>query len=668
MRQRRLLAGIVTVVAVTAGTLGPTAHADESSEEAALKELSQQTPSWEPCYQPGSKEEGAFDTNTELDLKGHGSGYARAECATIEVPLDWADPAGRRASMAISRLRASDQDKAGKNPLFYNPGGPGLPGRWRAVKRFVEADSTELPKSMDIIGFDPRGTGASTPRVNCGDQWNSIPILYLKDLDMRDLASPDPARKKATQDAYKTSFERFVKNCKDNTEGLEYVTTQQTIRDIDLLREVLGYSKTNWLGFSAGTALGAYYAAAYPNRVGRFVLDSVVNPRGTWAPTVMIDPEEGKSEQASLELLAANLAKIDVADDVDLDGDGEADDDLGSTEEEVLKTYEDVRSTLPRKVGTISMTKYKLDEMIRQAMYSDTKLENLAKLWVGLREAAEQDGPADDATIQAYTAFSPYFTFTGAQYAVRCQDTQWPKSAGEGMSMVEEALKSAEQTARKYPYAGWKTLSFCMFWDAPTGESLADVAQAPLPPMLLVNSKTDHVTPLSGAREMLKKVKGSQLITVDGGNHSVYLSGNHCVDRKVEAFLLDGTLPSEEVNCPLASAQIATDDTPGDNRPPDPAADGGATGDDVAPADLTDKGAIAEEDASPGPGPEPGTASSGESDGKVTTRAAPETSPVLGTLASTGFNLLPLTVGALSVGVGGIVLVLALWLRRRRME
>ncbi|OEV32180.1 hypothetical protein AN219_00420 [Streptomyces nanshensis] len=559
MGGRRLLAGVVTLAAVAAGTVAvSTAHGREPAGEAAVEELKGQEPDWEPCYKPDPDEKGAFETGVQdLDLAGHGDHYARAECATIDAPLDWSDPSGERATLAISRLKAGDAEKAGKKGVFYNPGGPGIAGRVKAVKNWVEADSTGVPDNMDIVGFDPRGTGASTPTVKCGDQFGYSPLLKDSNLDMRDLASPDATKKKSAQDAYRKSFEQFAQACKDNTEGLQYVTTQQTIRDIDLIRAVLGYEQINWLGYSAGTAMGAYYAAAFPDRVGRFVLDSVVDPRGTWAPETAVDPDAGKSAQASLGNLAADLAETDVA--ADGEGNGNGDSGLGTTKEQVLKTYEAVRETLPRKVGGTDLSKYKFDEVIRQAMYSDTKHENLAKLWLGLREAARNGTPAvDDATADAYEALDPYFTFTGAESAIRCQDAQWARQTEDGAPVVDRALQVAEQNAVKYPYAGWKTLKPCMFWDAPQGEALPDVAKAELPGMLLVNAKEDHATSLGSAKGALEKLQGSRLLTVDGGNHSVYLSGNACVDEKVEAFLLDGRLPEEGTNCPEGNSS-ATD-------------------------------------------------------------------------------------------------------------
>ncbi|WP_314177968.1 alpha/beta hydrolase [Streptomyces winkii] len=543
-------------MAVAAGTVVvSTAHGQDAGGTAVVKELKEQKPDWEPCYKPGPDEQGAFEKGTpDLDLKGHGDDYERAECATVDVPLDWADPAGEKASIAVSRLKASDQRKAGKKAVFQNPGGPGGAGRVSAIRTWVENGPTEVPRNMDIVGFDPRGTGASMPAVGyCGNQFAYMPILKETNLDLRDLASPDEKKKAATQDAYKESYKQFAEKCKETVKGLRYITTQQTIRDVDLIRAVLGYEEISWVGYSAGTAMGAYYAAAFPNRVGRFVLDSVVDPKGSWERPV--DRETGKAAQASLGNLAAGLAELDVVRDVD--GDGQADS-LGTSKAEVLESYEAIRETLPRKVGGKDMSKYMFDQVTRQAMYSDTEQENLARLWLGLRKAAVGGAAeVDAATVEAYDALKPYFTLTGAESAIRCQDAQWARTVedertGKDVPTVDHALGIAEQTAKQYPFAGWATLSPCMFWDAPRGEALPDVGKAELPGMLLVNSKEDHATPLSSAKGALAKLPGSRLLTVDGGNHALYRSGNTCVDEKVEVFLLDGTLPQEGANCPEA--------------------------------------------------------------------------------------------------------------------
>src|SRR5687768_1181080 len=131
---RRLLALAVLLAVFVSLPLGTIREAEQAVAAPAAV-------AWAPCY-------GSF------------------ECATLEVPLDYANPGGGTVSLALARLEATDPERR-IGALLMNPGGPGgsaidlLLGRG---PRF----NAEMRARFDLVAFDPRGVGQSTP-IACHD-------------------------------------------------------------------------------------------------------------------------------------------------------------------------------------------------------------------------------------------------------------------------------------------------------------------------------------------------------------------------------------------------------------------------------------------------------------------------------------------------------------------
>lgn len=207
-------------------------------------------PSWGPC--PA----GAFPAP---DL----------QCTTLQVPLDYRNPDGRKIDISVSRLPSKNPEKR-RGVLLTNPGGPGGEGLDypQLLKLF------KLPQSVldeyDLIGFDPRGVGHSTP-VTC-------------DLTPEQLAVGNLPYAKGPADVAKQAklAKTEAKQCADAATGsmLPYLTTANTARDMDRIRAALGESTVSYLGASYGTYLGAVYTTRFPEHSDRFVLDSNLGPGG----------------------------------------------------------------------------------------------------------------------------------------------------------------------------------------------------------------------------------------------------------------------------------------------------------------------------------------------------------------------------------------------------
>ncbi|MGP1683239.1 MAG: alpha/beta fold hydrolase, partial [Giesbergeria sp.] len=195
----------------------------------------------------------------------------KLQCSTMRAPMDWAQPERSDVFVSVMRLAAADPGQR-RGAMLFNPGGPGGDGLALALRLFQafgqsNPESTQgalqlrLLASYDMVGFSPRGTGAST-RLACGT--NELKRF----VDPSPLALTDANLANAAYNDRKTA-----EACGKNP-LTPYVTTDATARDMDLLRGLLGEAKLNYVGYSYGTWLGSWYANLFPEKVGRMVLDS----------------------------------------------------------------------------------------------------------------------------------------------------------------------------------------------------------------------------------------------------------------------------------------------------------------------------------------------------------------------------------------------------------
>ena len=216
--------------------------------------------------------------NQTIDWKDCPDG-ASFKCGTVTVPLDYEHPDGQTITLAVKKLPALDGD-AEHGSLFLNPGGPGESGI--EVVTSAPGVSEELRSAYDIIGFDPRGVGQSTP-ITC---WSEDEIKQYLENPNDDATNPTEPLKGVTSKnvAAQERIDRGAANaarCAKHSqvpELLDHVGTRDVARDLDVLRATNGNAKLNYLGISYGTYIGALYADLFPDRVGRTVLDSAVDP------------------------------------------------------------------------------------------------------------------------------------------------------------------------------------------------------------------------------------------------------------------------------------------------------------------------------------------------------------------------------------------------------
>ncbi|NAZ88185.1 alpha/beta hydrolase, partial [Kineococcus indalonis] len=497
------------------------------------------------------------------------------ECTSVRAPRDWRNPAdGDEIGIAVSRLRRSGARPA--RIVVINPGGPGNVGLATPV---VSAGRPQLAATSDAIGIDVRGTGSST-RATCGI--SAFP------------GTPDPRDRSAQALAVTAAaMQQVATACRTSSPLAPYLNTEQTVADIDLVRALLGRAQLDFVGYSAGTWLGAQYATYFPARVGRFVLDSVVDVTNPWQQSTAEDQPMGFQRRFRTEFqpLAATY-------DAALH--------LGRTPAEVEATYERMRSRLRAQpldltgVGVVDGNA--LDGAISRAMYGKVRFRELAEgmsyvdsllaaqasastttstttaplsaaagtrtsaappAWTPPRARTMPAGKAprmkdtgqerrklalflEGGPLPSWAAAAPTAdeARTATLYNVVCNDTAWAQGAD-----AWNALGQRQGTL--YPVTGWaQTRQPCGYWERPP-LSLPRPDGRDLPPVLLVASERDAATPLEGVLRTHQALPSSRLVTVrNEGDHVVYASiGNPCVDGLVDRFLATGAAPTADTTC-----------------------------------------------------------------------------------------------------------------------
>ena len=434
-------------------------------------------------------------------------GFERLECGSFTAPMDWDDPRnGKTVTIAVSRT-VPLSGKA-KTAVFTNPGGPGGAGRTLPL---VYLNRPKLSENAEVYGIDVRGTGASS-NVTCGG--------------FDTLGSTDPRdRSRANLDLIHSGMELQAKFCQTKSgEFGRYVTTEQTVKDLDLLRQVIGRKKVDWLGYSGGSWMGAYYATYFPKTLGKIVLDSNTEFTAPWQ-TVFGDFGMGFERRFRVDFLPWVAKYDDVYH-------------LGKTAEEVRQAYERTRAKLARQPVTLPDGTYHavtLDMVLIQGQYSKYAFDGAA------RKLAELAG----AVPVQVTAQAGYPDAQNATlHTILCNDTKFRG----GREYLE---RDGTRDGAKWPLSGYyQIMGPCAFWDRPD-VNLKRPDGIGVAPSLMVQSVRDAPTPVEGARKAHAGFAGSRMLTVrDEGDHGIYGFDNACVNDVVERYLVDGVTPPGDLSCP----------------------------------------------------------------------------------------------------------------------
>ena len=460
---------------------------------------------------------------------------APAECASLQVPLNYADPSGRKITIALSMIPATAPASRQQGVLLVNPGGPGASGRSLAAA-VAAGLSPQVAATYDIVGFDPRGVGGSVPALSCDPGFlNGVQPNYIP---------ANAAAEQALIDRAKT----YAADCGQRYGWLlPYLTTVNTARDLDQIRQAFGVQKINYYAFSYGTYLGQVYGTLFPDRVRRMVLDSTVDPTGAWYQDNI---EQDYAFQGRMNAFFAWTAKYDSSYH------------LGTTQAQVQAAYYKVRDKLAKTPitgpGGPVVGPDELDNTFVIGGY-------LNAVWPAFAQALSQYVVGGDSSglVSQYQQWGTTPANEFAVYnAVECADVIWPRNWAKWQSDTERVSKTA-------PFEAWDNAWFnaaCAFWPVKGPAEPFKVDGSGLPPILMLQGTLDPATPYAGAQDAHRLLPSARMVVVEGGgDHGQSLESppNACVQGYLNAYLATGAVPDRPglVN---ATCPASADPTPGD--------------------------------------------------------------------------------------------------------
>jgi len=431
------------------------------------------------------------------------------ECATLEVPLDYADKSGEKIDISLIRKPATGTEKIGA--LLFNPGGPGSPGIG-LIETLLEFETipSSILEAYDIVGFDPRGIGESSP-IDCED-------LGLDDINDYPITPEDI--KKTHKDIVD-----FATAC-SASEGsyLEQLGSLNVARDMDEIRNAMNEEKLNFIGYSYGTRLAALYLQQFPDSSGRMVLDASVHP----------DSSVDLLISESLPALESNLSFM-MAQCVNIDDSCETDKLLSQLAQRLNTIAADQSTSAQMEFSILAdILSYAsadpdFGKSVGQRIYEYTVTPSLELL---LSLAEELNAEGDDLQEDEDEGNEP------AQIAVFCADDAARPTSDSLIEKLTQFNKISD-VAAEYLVS---QAAICAGWPEAL-EPLPPIATNTAPLSLLIGGTTDAQTPIAWSQAMAQAIGGTFIKSEHSGHTTVFNEESECIDELVEKFLLDGLAP-----------------------------------------------------------------------------------------------------------------------------
>jgi pimeloyl-ACP methyl ester carboxylesterase len=446
------------------------------------------------------------------------------KCGKVPVPLNYDDPKGPTIQIEVLRMH-DDLAPAHVSSLLINPGGPGASGLALPID-LAAAVSDDVLLHYDLVGFDPRGIGASTPTIHCltaqqQDQQRSI-----------DLVDPSPAGVARAEAAARQTADGCSQ--KTGSSFLAHVGTRDVAKDMDVIRSVVGDKKLTYLGYSDGTHIGSTYAEEFPQNVRAMVLDGAVDPDQD--PTEEL-VDQGRGFQGTFEAFAKDCAAKPGCP-------------LGPDAAQATARFQQLTRPLLAKPIPLpdgrELSYGDAQQGTIQALYATSQWPQLRQ---GITELTQGQGQTLMGLADDYYDRAPDGTYAPQQdafNAVRCVDDP----------QIRDHAKALDQS-RRYNVAApfldsgrgpTSTLDACGFWPVPATDG-PHVPQVPgLAPPLVVSTTDDPATPYQSGVNLAKDLNGS-LLTKVGDQHTASFQGFPCVDAIVTRYLVDGTPAPAGARC-----------------------------------------------------------------------------------------------------------------------
>ena len=464
------------------------------------------TPETTPDTQAGDDEFGWLDVGD------------RTQEGTLSVPLDYSDPNGDQITLFVVRHLAADPARR-IGTLLVNPGGPGYGGSglaYGAENIYGQA----LLDRFDIVGWDPRGTGLSEPAVDCVEDYD-----HFFGLD----SSPDTDAER--QDLIDVGTE-FGAACEAKAgDLLAHLSTADSARDMNAIREALGEATISYFGFSYGSELGATWATMFPDTARAVVLDGAIDPTVGYL-------EQNVQQAAGFEATFNEfLARCSADSSCAFHNGGNAE-----------GAFDQLSAEIDARAVTVDADRTKVTQgvlftAVAQAMYDQSYWPRLE---LALADLQDGDGTG---TLDLYDNYYGYqFGEWGneleAYFAINCLDDPGSTGPDDLLSHEAEFAVAAPRLGR-----GWMAeLLFCSVWPVPAAPPIT-ITGAGAGPIVVMGTTGDPATPLQATRNMAAALEDGHLIVVKADQHTGY-GVNSCGDNTIDNYLVDPSVPlADEIDC-----------------------------------------------------------------------------------------------------------------------
>ncbi len=456
------------------------------------------------------------------------------DCARYAVPLNYDRPDGRTAILPLTRLKATGPGTR-LGSLFLNPGGPGGSG----TNMPADPGFARLAQRFDLIGFDPRGAGASTPPITCDGAGGLVAAF--------DAAKARPDRRSGPRRAL-AQGRRFARSCLAGSGGfLRDVGTDYAARDIDRLRAAVGDERLSYLGFSYGTYLGTVYADRFPSRVRAVVLDGALDPDEYGDDFLTLLRKNYRvSERALTRFLAW----------------------CGANRPQCAFGGDDPRAALDALIDRLDARPLvRTDAQGRAVANGYTVVYTLYLLLSSGRPAWPDIGQI----LTALDAGNPVLTnrdliqalgIPSSNVTIECTDSaggvtprRFLKNADRAWDLAPTFAPALTSGPPSYDGANGAA---CAHWPlrSPLSDYTGDFRAQGADPILVVGNTRDPSTPYSGAVTLTDTLDDARLLTLVGDGHTSY-SRSQCIRDRVDAYLIDRTLPQPGVDDRCTEAPVA---------------------------------------------------------------------------------------------------------------
>ena len=477
---------------------------------------------------------------TWTDCTDNATGTA-FKCATVTVPLDYDNPQGKTITVALKKLPATTPSPRGS--VFLNPGGPGVSGisaiEYQA-ELYKTGDLSEVLANYDVIGFDPRGVGQSTP-ITCWSPEGVQAILAGQtEAPSPSLSTPGSAADIVAQGS------REAAACQKYTEVpeiLDHMDTRSVARDMDVMRALVGDKDLNYLGTSYGTYLGAVYTELFPDNIGRVVLDSAMDP--TLSRQEASEDGAAAKEQSLRTYIESQQ--------------GQAGFPLSGTTEEAIAQLASFLDGLDANPLAVSNSRETLNRA--KAVDAIGALANSSPdKWPLLTEGLAQAMNAHDGTVLARNAASVSSNSvpppTTEKQVVERLRTRYVFSANRCLDFPDagnEASWDAALASYRPDYPVFHSSlpqmdAFCHGWRHTSRTEAVNVDVEATNPVLVIGILHDPSTPYPWSQALVSRIRNSHLLSVDMHGH-IATGANSCTTAKIGDYLVNGTFPSDGEVC-----------------------------------------------------------------------------------------------------------------------